>query len=183
LVAALRRRGIDVYLGAPRTLDGVYQVVREVARRARRETAGEGLIAAARARAAGPSRGPDRPSPVTLFVYDCCDPPFTTGGATVLSDLITRAGGQNVFADLSAGWTHVSWEQVVARRPRLIVIDDYASSVVGLDKKRARLASIPSLAAVPVVTLPLGLALGGLGSVEALDRLRAFVSAVAGVER
>jgi iron complex transport system substrate-binding protein len=115
-----------------------------------------------------------------VFVYDCCDPAFTAGGSAVVSDVIRRAGGQNIFADLRADWTKVSWEAVIARRPELVVIHDYQyERQAGLREKRRRLAALPSLAGVPVVVLPLGLALGGLRSFDGLAQLRSAVASLA----
>ena len=111
-----------------------------------------------------------------MFVYDCCDPPFTAAGNTVLGDLIARAGGRNIFGDVAAAWTHVSWEDVVARNPELIVIDAYAYAGQGdvADKLRA-VRAISALAAIPTVTLPLRDTLGGIHSVEGLALLRGAI--------
>jgi iron complex transport system substrate-binding protein len=180
LVARLRERGIAVYLGDPETLDDVLALTREVAARVGAGPAGVELAA----RLAEQVRGDERaagvpagsPRHVRVFVYDCCDPPFTAGGETVLNDLIRRAGGDNVFGDLAAGWTHVSWEQVVARQPQLVVIHAYRYDGQGdvADKRRA-LSAISALAGLPTVVLPLGDSLGGLRSVDGLARLRAAI--------
>jgi iron complex transport system substrate-binding protein len=172
LVQRLRDRGVDVYLADPATLEDVYSATRAVAARAGAIAAGERVVAALRARvhrasARGPSRRP------RVFVYDCCDPPFTAGGRTVLTDVIERAGGHNVFADLPADWTNVSWEAVIARRPELVVIHAYRYDGQGdVAEKRAMLAAIPSLASLPTVVLPLGWSIGGLRSADGLERLR-----------
>ncbi len=169
LVSALRGAGIDVYLPGPAVLDDVYTIVQQVARRADVVAAGESLVAATKGRigSAVPAR-----SPLRVFVYDCCDPPFTAGGQTVLSDLIRHAGGKNVFADQATDWTHVSWEEVVARRPELVVVDSYTYDGQGdTDDKVKALRAIPTLEKVPVAVMPLGCALGGLRSVEGLGRL------------
>jgi iron complex transport system substrate-binding protein len=108
-----------------------------------------------------------------VFVYDCCDPAFTAGRSAVLSDLIQRAGGRNIFADVASDWTSVSWEQVIARRPQLVVIHDYQyEGQGGLDEKRRKLQAVRALAGVPVTVMPLGFSLGGLRSVEGLEHLR-----------
>ncbi|HEU4733290.1 MAG TPA: helical backbone metal receptor, partial [Kofleriaceae bacterium] len=178
LVARLDEAGIPVYLGDPTTLPDVFALVRAVAVRVGASAAGEALAARLEGQAAGQSAGAPahRVRRVRVFVYDCCDPPFTTGGRTVLSDLIARAGGENVFADLAAGWTHVSWEEVVARRPELVVIHAYRHDGQGdaADKQRA-IAAISALAAVPTLVLPLGCSLGGLRSTLGLARLRAAI--------
>jgi len=163
---------VEVFLGDPAVLDDLYGVVRDVAARLGVDAAPLVTQLRARVAAIAPASG----APVPVFVYDCCDPPFTTGGGTVLNDLITRAGGENVFADLDADWTHVAWEAVVARRPALIVVDAYRDEGQGdVDAKLRAVHAIPSLATVPTVVLPLGEALGGVRSVRGLERLRAAI--------
>jgi iron complex transport system substrate-binding protein len=188
LVARLRERGVAVYLGDPATLDDVFALTREVAARVGAGGAGAELAARLAMQVRDGERGwsaAARPAGrVRVFVYDCCDPPFTTGGKTVLNDLIRRAGGDNVFGDLAAGWTHVSWEQVVARRPQLVVIHAYRYDGQGdvADKQRA-LRAIAALAALPTVVLPLGDSLGGLRSVDGLARLRSAIGPLSIEER
>jgi iron complex transport system substrate-binding protein len=170
LVNRLELAGIDVYLPDPETLDDVAVLTQSIAGRVAAVPAGEKLVA--RLTAAGRSEAPPSRR-VRVFVYDCCDPPFTAGKKTVLNDLIARAGGQNVFHDLNADWTHVSWEEAVARRPELVVIHAYQHEGQGdVADKRKALAKIPSLSRLPTAVMPLGCSLGGLRSVEGLERLR-----------
>jgi iron complex transport system substrate-binding protein len=174
LVKSLRKAGIDVYLADPATLEDVFALTRAVAERVGASSRGEQLVSGLRAQVA--KLGAAEPARRRVFVYDCCDPPFTAGGRTVLADLIARAGGQNIFADLDADWTHVSWEEVLVRRPELIVIHAYRhdgqSDVAG---KKAALAQRTALAGTPTLVLPLGYSLGGIRSVEGLRRLHAAV--------
>ena len=124
-------------------------LTRSIAARVRAVAAGEKIVASACERAATRASRPPL-APLRVFVYDCCDPPFTAGKKTVLTDLIARAGGHNVFADLEADWTHVSWEEAVARRPELVVIHAYQHDGQGdVADKRKALAAIPSLAGCP----------------------------------
>ena len=176
LVSRLRERGIDVYLADPATVDDVYSLTRAVAQRAGATAAGERLVRGLRARVErDTSTAPSRR--VRVFVYDCCDPPFTAGGKTVLTDLIERAGGHNVFAELEADWTHVSWEEVVTRRPDLVVIHSYKYEGQGdVPEKRRKLQAIKSLSNLPTVVVPLGWSLGGLRSADGLERLRLAMS-------
>jgi iron complex transport system substrate-binding protein len=170
LVRFLGDKGIEVWLGHPRTLDGVLDLVTQVGARV-------GMAASAatledRLRARMGAIGAPPAEPVRVFVHDCCDPAFTAGGGAVLTDLIKRAGGRNIFADLATDWTKVSWEQVIARRPQLIVIHDYQFEGQGdVDDKRKRLRAIRSLAGIPVTVMPLGESLGGLRSIDGLEHL------------
>jgi len=178
LVRRLRERGVDVHLDDPSTVEDVYAMTRAVAQRAGARLAGERVSTTLRARIdrARASAAPARP--LRVFVYDCCDPPFTAGGRTVLNGLIERAGGHNVFAELDAGWTHVSWEEVVARRPELVVLHSYRYEGQGdLADKRRMLRALPTLSNLPTAVLPLGCSIGGLRSAEGLERLRTAMGA------
>jgi iron complex transport system substrate-binding protein len=78
-------------------------------------------IAATEAKLAGAA-------PTSVFLYDSGQAaPFTAPGLATPNDLITKAGGVNVFANLAQTWTSVSWEQVVARQPACILINDYST--------------------------------------------------------
>jgi iron complex transport system substrate-binding protein len=174
LVGRLREHGIEVFLADPVRLDDVYALTRAVARRTGTTATGEALVARLQGQIERDEPAPARR--LRVFVYDCCDPPFTAGGQTVLTELIERSGGHNVFADLRADWTTVSWEEAVARRPELIVVHAYRYEGQGdVPDKLRMLRAIPALAEVPVVVIPLGYSLGGLRSGEAIERLRAAI--------
>jgi len=186
LVARLRQAGIEVYLADPRTLDDVLSMIRAVGARIGAAAAGDQLASRLQSAATAIAPAPwssgqpmgtsEQTAPTRVFVYDCCDPPFTAGGSSVLGDLIARAGGVNVFADVAEAWTHVSWEQVVERRPELVVINAYAFAGQGdaADKQRA-VRAISALATLPTVVIPLRDSLGGIHSVEGLALLRAAI--------
>jgi iron complex transport system substrate-binding protein len=174
LVAFLRNEGVDVWLGHPTTLDDVVDQVTAVGSRIGAADEAAALVTRLRARLEAPHS--PAPGPVRVFVYDCCDPAFTAGRTAVLTDVIRRAGGQNIFDDVAADWTKVSWEQVIARRPQLMVIHDYPYEGQGaVDHKRKRLEAVRSLAPIPVTVMPLGFSLGGLRSLDGLEHLRRVV--------
>jgi iron complex transport system substrate-binding protein len=61
----------------------------------------------------------DRRPRVLLLVWE--QPPMTIGHGSFLSELVTRAGGANLFDDVSASAGAVSIEAVTARDPELIL--------------------------------------------------------------
>lgn len=68
-------------------------------------------------------------APKKVFLYDAGEAaPFTVGALGVPHDLITLAGGQNIFADLQRSWTEATWEAVVAAQPDCIVLNEYGGS-------------------------------------------------------
>ncbi|MDG9723356.1 MULTISPECIES: ABC transporter substrate-binding protein [unclassified Streptomyces] len=114
---------------------------------------------------------------VPVFVYDSGDKTaFTAGGKSLGTELIRLAGGTNVFADLDDVFGDVSWEQVVARKPEVIAIYDYAGAG-SVEQKKKFLLSQPALADVPAVrnerfvVLPLTATLVGIRSAHAVDDL------------
>ncbi|WP_435843453.1 ABC transporter substrate-binding protein [Streptomyces hirsutus] len=114
---------------------------------------------------------------VPVFVYDSGDKTaFTAGGKSLGTELIRLAGGENVFADLDDVFGDVSWEQVVARKPEVIAIYDYAGAG-SVEQKKKFLLSQPALADVPAVrnkrfvVLPLTATLVGIRSAYAVDDL------------
>jgi ABC-type Fe3+-hydroxamate transport system substrate-binding protein len=64
-----------------------------------------------------------QPAPVqpTVFVLAWNDPPIAIGGGSFLSEIISRAGARNVFADAPQPSFVVSIEAVVGTHPDLIL--------------------------------------------------------------
>ncbi len=143
----------------PAGLDGLWTAIREVG--AAIDAPTEPYLATLQARL--PAEAPAG-EPVPVFVYDCCEPPFTMGGRAPLTEILARIGGRNVFGDLDQDWAHVSWESVLAAHPALVVVDDYAAEG-GAEAKLATVAE--RLGPVPTVVLPLALALEGPRTLEA----------------
>ncbi|MBX9424990.1 MULTISPECIES: ABC transporter substrate-binding protein [Streptomyces] len=180
----LRRAGIDTRLnteycptGSP-SVDDLYREVTEIGRtfgvpdRAATWTeAARGTVAATEKRLKGVE-------PVSVFVYDSGDKTaFTAGGKGIGNELITRAGGHNVFADLDKPFGDATWEQVVARKPEVVVIYDYGSTTV--EQKKRRLLDDPALKDVPAIrnrrfaVLPLSDTVLGVRVPAAVDKLAA----------
>ncbi|HKU42062.1 MAG TPA: ABC transporter substrate-binding protein [Polyangiales bacterium] len=131
------------------------------------------LAAATKTRASQPSRRP------RVFVFDCCAPPYTAGRRAVLNDLLAQAGADNVFADVDDDWFHASWEAAVARKPDLVLIDDYGGPA-DLAAKRAALSRVTPLAELPVLVLPLRDLLGTIRSADVIQQLTAAIARSAG---
>jgi iron complex transport system substrate-binding protein len=179
LVAALRRLGIPVRLWHPANFEDVTAMTSELGSALHASQRAGDLVRELQKRARPlPEHVAKRPR---VFVYDCCEPPFTAGRSALLSSLVWRAGGQNVFADVSSDWAHVSWEEVLARRPELVVIDAYQAEGQGdVSKKQRALARFAELRALPVVVLPLRWVLGGPGAVDALEQLHRGLKGISG---
>ncbi|MFF0743177.1 ABC transporter substrate-binding protein [Streptomyces sp. NPDC004111] len=115
-------------------------------------------------------------APVDVFAYDSGDKTAsTTGGKGIANEMITRAGGRNVMADVPKSFTDASWEQVVTRKPEVIMIIDYGSTTV--EQKKKRLLEDPALKDVPAVrnkrfaVMPLSELVVGVRAPAAIERL------------
>jgi len=128
-VAGLQRAQLErlVAVGLPvvavdaRTLDDVYRQIALIGRITAREAAAAQLVAEMRARERAVRRAVAGRRVRRVYVEIWAEPLMTAGGGTFLADLIARAGGANVFADL-AGWPQVSGEAVIRRDPEVIVV-------------------------------------------------------------
>jgi iron complex transport system substrate-binding protein len=108
------------------------------------------LITALRAQVAAAAGKVAGLRPVSVFVYDSGQAaPFTAPGLAMPSALIRLGGGTDIFAGLKRSWTSVSWEQVVARRPQCIIINDYGTPT--WQQKRKFLETDPVTRSLPAV--------------------------------
>lgn len=180
--AALEKSGIDTRLNIESCTEGPVGVeqlrteIEQVARIFGVPERAEKLLAAEQEQLGATAqrlKGVDRPS---VFVYDSGEgSAFTAGGAGIGDDIVSRAGGKNVFADLDKPFGDVSWEQVIDRRPEVVVIYDYGGTTVAAKKKR--LLEDPALRDVPAVkhrrfaVLPLSSAVLGVRVADAVDEL------------
>ncbi|MGW7273131.1 ABC transporter substrate-binding protein [Streptomyces sp. NPDC054864] len=155
------------------SMDDVYREVREVGSTfGVRQRADKWVAAAKRELAQTEAKS----KPVPVFVYDSGDKTaFTAGGRGIGNDIIERAGGRNVFADLDKSFGDASWESVVDRKPEVIVILDYGGTTVAQKKKR--LLDDPVLADVPAIkhkrfaVLPLSDTVVGVRAPAAVGKL------------
>jgi len=132
------------------TLEVMFNDVRAVARIFEVEDRAEELIASWERQIAEVAAAIPAGDPVRVFYYDSGEEaPFTALGGSVMSDIIARAGGVNILADVSGTWGNVEWEAVVDGDPELIIFVDYGFG--GPETLRAFLESNPALSGMSAV--------------------------------
>ncbi len=132
-VKQLEGLGLKVYyLKNPTTLEEMYHNVEIVAQMTGHETEAATLIDSLKARVAAVDAkiAPISSRPSVFYELDATDPakPYTAGKGTFITQLIERAGGHNVAADID-GYPQLSLEQVVADDPAFIILGDAAYGV------------------------------------------------------
>jgi len=175
--------GIDTYLnreycgGKEVTMADVYEEIRTIGTVFGVPGRAEKLVAGLKERLARTAEAVRGAPAVPVFVYDSGDKSaFTAGGRGLGTEIIRLAGGRNVFDDLDEVFGDVSWEQVVERRPEVIVIYHYRGAG-SVERKKRFLLSQPALADVPAirnkrfVVLPLTATLVGVRPPHAVEDL------------
>ncbi|MEU2906964.1 ABC transporter substrate-binding protein [Streptomyces globisporus] len=181
---AFKKSGIETRLNTEsctkgdQPMDTLYEEIREVGRTFGISDRAEAWVKQAKADNAATAKKLADLKPVSVFVYDSGDKTaFTAGGEGIGNELIERAGGTNVFADLDKPFGDASWENVVDRKPDVIVIYDYGATTV--EQKKKRLLTDPALADVPAIknkrfaVMPLSDAVLGVRVPAAVDKLAA----------
>ncbi|MFF2189835.1 ABC transporter substrate-binding protein [Streptomyces sp. NPDC058155] len=188
----LKGAGIDTRLNLENctegrtSMDDVFREVQEAGRTFGVADRAEKWTAEARTTLATTAAGLEDVEPVPVFVYDSGDKTaFTAGGKGIGNELIRRAGGRNVFADLDKSFGDATWEQVVAREPETIVIYDYGATTVAQKKKRLLedpvLKDVPAIRNKSFAVLPLSDAVLGVRAPAAVQRLATQLHPEAGL--
>ena len=119
---------------------------------------------------------------VRVFYFDSGqEAPFTALAGSVMSDIISRAGGLNIFSEVSGTWSTVEWEAVVEGDPELIIFVDYGFG--GPAANQAFLESDPALSGMSAVVNGQYLTLTFLQSVPGPQNLDGLMKVATAVRR
>ncbi|WP_368657940.1 ABC transporter substrate-binding protein [Metabacillus halosaccharovorans] len=144
-VEELESFGIKTYMNSATTLEEIYQEIHDIGKIFEIEDAATGFVTDQKARIASVQEKVSSQEPVNVLVYDSGgDGVFTAGGTNFETLLIELAGGKNVFDDITdKQWTTVSYEEVLARQPDVIVVHDYDAP--SLEQKIEDIKNDPAL--------------------------------------
>jgi len=152
----LARAGIAVYDYRHAGLDGITATIRDVGARLGSTQAADALAGRiatglddVRRRVAG------RPRPRTLLVFGrerlSLRGIYASGGTGFLHDMLGVAGGDNVFAHVKTESVQVTTEQIIARRPEVILETRAANSGFPSGDREAEARAWQPLGSVPAV--------------------------------
>ena len=145
-VAQLEARGIHVWVTYPRTVAEGAALLAELAElgaadAARRAVVEPVLAAVAEAERSRPARG----TPVFCPIWR--DPWMAVGGDTYAHDLLTLAGGCNVFgARTERRYPRVTLDEIVAAAPAVVILPDEPYAFGAEDVAELRRLPIPAAA-------------------------------------
>jgi iron complex transport system substrate-binding protein len=126
-IGELEKFGMTVYMNSAATPDQMYKEIRDLGRIFGIEDRSEAFIKDQQNRIAAVQKKVAGQKPIKALVYDSGNSGvFTASGANFESIMIDLAGGTNIFSDIKdKQWTTVSYEEVLARTPDIIIIHDY----------------------------------------------------------
>lgn len=143
--------GMNVYVNSATTLEEQYQEILDIGKIFGVEETAEAFVEDQKTRIAAVQEKVKDQEPVKVLVYDSGnDGVFTCSGTNFESLLVGFAGGDNIFKDLNEKqWVTVSYEEVLARNPDVILIHDYDSPSV--EEKIQEIKSNPTLSQLDCV--------------------------------
>jgi iron complex transport system substrate-binding protein len=118
----LNEQNIAVYITDPHDLEGVFQSIEAIGDLVDERERAASLVASLRARAGAIEGSVKRSKPVSVFYQVSAEPLYTAGRDSFITDLIKRAGGQSVTADVPGAWPRYSDEAALAARPDAVIM-------------------------------------------------------------
>lgn len=120
----LKERSIAVYATDPNDLESIYRSIEDIGRLIGRRDPAEELVIDLRKRVARVESQLDAEKTPAVFVQIDGESLFTIGKEAFITDIIRRAGGRSVTADLATDFPKISKESALAMNPDAIIISE-----------------------------------------------------------
>lgn len=131
-ISELESFGMNIYVNSATTLDEQYAEILDIGKIFGIEETAQNYVDEQKKRISAVNDKVKDLDKMRVLVYDSGnDGVFTCSGTNFESLLVEKAGGKNIFDDLTdKQWVTVSYEEVIKREPNVIVIHDYDSPSV-----------------------------------------------------
>ncbi|CAN5802603.1 MAG: cobalamin-binding protein [Pyrinomonadaceae bacterium] len=113
---------IAVYVTDPRDLEGVFRSILAVGDLLNEPAAASELAKQLRERSEKVERAVAGLAPVSVFFQLSGQPLYTAGKSSFVTNLIERAGGRSVTANVNEAWPRLSDEAALASRPDAVIM-------------------------------------------------------------
>jgi len=118
----LETQNIAVFVTDPHDLEGVFRSINQLGGILDHDDQAKQLVDQLRSRTAAVEAAVKTTQPVRVFYQLSAEPLYTAGREAFVTDLIRRAGGLSVTADVSGAWPKYSAESALAARPEAIIL-------------------------------------------------------------
>ena len=124
-VSVLQKRGVVVIALNPKDLEGIIRNIRLVGTICGKASAADKLVGNLQRRFGYISDRLTTATPKPRVYYELWyDPLMSFGPNTLLDELITKAGGENIFRDATMMYPIVNSEMVIQKNPEIIVVPE-----------------------------------------------------------
>lgn len=113
---------IVVYVTNPKSLDEVFRSMKVLGELLGEQKRAEAVVDALQQRAANVEAATKEARPLKVFYQVSGEPLYTIGRDAYLTDLVRRAGGVSVTADVPSGFPRFSAEAALAAQPEAIIL-------------------------------------------------------------
>ena len=141
----LAQHQIAVYVTDPHDLEGVFRSIANLGQLLNQPEEAEQLVTGLRERAAKVEETVRSSPRVRLFYQLSAEPLYTAGRDSFVTDIIHRAGGDSVTANVPGAWPRYSAESALAAEPEAIILP------TGGSMGNANSTVAPALAKSPAV--------------------------------
>jgi iron complex transport system substrate-binding protein len=118
----LAEHQIAVFVTDPHDLEGVFRSIQNLGELLNQKDQADELVSSLRRRATAIETAVGSSPPVRVFYQLSGEPLYTAGQDAFVTDIIRRAGGQSVTADVPGAWPRYSAESALAAAPEAIIL-------------------------------------------------------------
>jgi iron complex transport system substrate-binding protein len=130
-VQKLEELGVAVYVSNPRSLEGVLESINKIGDAVDAADSARRLTDALRNRTASIASRVAAAARPSVFVILGTEPLITAGATSFISDLVNRAGGASISAEVNGDYPQYSLETAVAKQPEIIFLQAGGSVLPG----------------------------------------------------
>lgn len=141
----LNDHGVAVFVTDPQDLEGVFRSIENTGKLLSQEAQARVLLEKLRARTVAVETAVRNQTPVTVFYQLSNDPLYTAGRDSFVTDLIKRAGGKSVTAEVPGAWPKYSVESALAAKPEAIVLPTGGSMGTANTEVASQLKNAPAV--------------------------------------
>lgn len=123
----MEQQNIPIYVTDPHDLEGVFRTIQSLGEILGEKDRAAQVVGELRRRAGAVDAAVKTQKPVSVFYQVSPKPLYTAGRDSYITDVIRRAGGQSVTADVPGAWPKYSDEAALASQPEAIITASFDS--------------------------------------------------------
>lgn len=115
--------------------------------------------------------------PTVIFSGEVKGSPTIAGKSGLANDILEAAGGKNIFSDITKQYGRTTYEEIISRRPEVIVVikdtgdNSGGEAKITLLKNKPELQEIPAIKNNRFIVVPLNAVFPGMQNVSAIETI------------